>query len=39
MIGALTAVELLTDRPPGTRARVSLEGAVGHLLERERHGG
>jgi hypothetical protein len=39
MTGALTAVELLTARPPGTRARVSLEGAVGHLLERERHGG
>jgi len=39
LLGALTAVALLTTRPPGARVRVSLEGAVGHLLERERDGG
>jgi hypothetical protein len=38
MMGALVAVELLTARAPGDRARVSLEGAVGHLLARERSG-
>ncbi len=38
MLGALVAVELLTSRPPGDRARISLEGAVGHLLARERSG-
>jgi len=35
LIGALTAVEILTARAPGARARVSLEGAVGHLLAAE----
>jgi hypothetical protein len=39
MIGALVGVELLTARASGDRARVSLEGAVGHLLERERGDG
>jgi crotonobetainyl-CoA:carnitine CoA-transferase CaiB-like acyl-CoA transferase len=39
LIGALTVVEMLTTGRPGARARVSLEGAVGHLLERERAGG
>ena len=38
MVGALVAVELLTARAPGDRARISLEGAVGHLLARERSG-
>jgi hypothetical protein len=38
LLGAVTAVELLTTGGPGARARVSLEGAVGHLLERERGG-
>jgi hypothetical protein len=38
MMGALVAVELLTARAPGDRARISLEGAVGHLLARERSG-
>lgn len=35
LIGALTAVDVLTGRGPGARARVSLEGAVGHLLATE----
>ena len=39
LIAAITAVDVLTAHPAGTRARVSLEGAVGHLLERERRGG
>jgi CoA-transferase family III len=34
LLGALAAADLL-DRPPGARGRVSLEGAVGHLLARE----
>jgi hypothetical protein len=38
MVGALVAVELLTAGAPGDRARISLEGAVGHLLARERRG-
>jgi CoA-transferase family III len=38
LVGAATAVDLLTARERGTRARVSLEGAVGRLLERERRG-
>ena len=38
MVGALVAVELLTARARGDRARISLEGAVGHLLARERSG-
>jgi hypothetical protein len=38
LLGALAAVELLTDRPSGSRARVSLESAIGHLLAREAHG-
>jgi hypothetical protein len=37
MIGAVTAVHLLT-AGDGAHARVSLEGAVGRLLERERRG-
>jgi hypothetical protein len=39
LIGALTAVDLLGAWRPGARARVSLEGAVGHLLACEAHGG
>ena len=39
LLGALAAVELLTAGAAGAHARVSLEGAVGHLLERERAGG
>jgi hypothetical protein len=39
LIGALTAIELLGARLPRARARVSLEGAVGHLLAAEAHGG
>jgi crotonobetainyl-CoA:carnitine CoA-transferase CaiB-like acyl-CoA transferase len=35
LIGALTAVDLLTAGAPGARARVSLEGAVGQLLAAE----
>ncbi len=35
LIGALTAVNLLVAQPPGSRARVSLEGAVGRLLAAE----
>jgi hypothetical protein len=39
VLGALAAVDLMEARPPGARARVSLEGAVGHLLDWEaRHG-
>jgi crotonobetainyl-CoA:carnitine CoA-transferase CaiB-like acyl-CoA transferase len=38
MVGALVAVELMTARARGDRARISLEGAVGHLLARERSG-
>ena len=33
LVGALAAVDLLTAARPGASARVSLEGAVGHLLE------
>jgi hypothetical protein len=39
LVGAVTAVHLLTVGSVGARARVSLEGAVGRLLERERRGG
>ena len=41
LVGALAAVHLLTTAPPGThtRTRISLEGAVGRLLDRERRGG
>jgi crotonobetainyl-CoA:carnitine CoA-transferase CaiB-like acyl-CoA transferase len=39
LIGALTAVDVLTASAPGVRARVSLEGAVGHLLAVEAHSG
>ncbi|MFI5053046.1 MAG: CoA transferase [Acidimicrobiia bacterium] len=35
LLGALAAVELVTDRAPGSRARVALEDAVGHLLAQE----
>jgi crotonobetainyl-CoA:carnitine CoA-transferase CaiB-like acyl-CoA transferase len=38
LVGAVTAVHLLTASERGARARVSLEGAVGRLLERERRG-
>jgi hypothetical protein len=38
LIAAITAVDVLARHPAGSRARVSLEGAVGHLLERERRG-
>jgi len=38
LVGAVTAVHLLTTSGRGTHARVSLEGAVGRLLERERRG-
>jgi hypothetical protein len=38
LVGAVTAVGLLTVGGPRSRARVSLEGAVGRLLERERRG-
>jgi crotonobetainyl-CoA:carnitine CoA-transferase CaiB-like acyl-CoA transferase len=38
LVGAVTAVHLLTASERGTRARVSLEGAVGRLLEREQRG-
>jgi crotonobetainyl-CoA:carnitine CoA-transferase CaiB-like acyl-CoA transferase len=38
LLGALRAVEVLTAGVAGARARISLEGAVGHLLERERAG-
>jgi CoA-transferase family III len=39
LVGAVAAVQLLSTREPGAQARVSLEGAVGRLLERERRGG
>ena len=42
LLGAVTAVHLLSTRaPPGAsaHARISLEGAVGRLLDRERRGG
>jgi hypothetical protein len=39
MVGAVTAVHLLTVGTACGRARVSLEGAVGRLLDRERRGG
>jgi CoA-transferase family III len=39
LLGALAAVALLTSGAPGGRARVSLEGAVGHLLAWERADG
>ncbi len=38
LVGAVTAVHLLTASERGAHARVSLEGAVGRLLERERRG-
>ena len=38
LLGALHVVELLTAGAPGGRGRVSLEGAVGYLLARERSG-
>lgn len=38
LLGAIAAVDLLTARAPGASARVSLEGAVAHLLEQERRG-
>jgi hypothetical protein len=39
LVGAVTAVHLLTASEPGAHARISLEGAVGRLLDRERRGG
>ncbi len=42
MVGAVTAVHLLSTRATGdecAHARISLEGAVGRLLDRERRGG
>jgi hypothetical protein len=42
LVAAVTAVHVLhagQSGPPSPRARVSLEGAVGRLLERERRGG
>jgi crotonobetainyl-CoA:carnitine CoA-transferase CaiB-like acyl-CoA transferase len=39
MVGAVTAVALLRAAEPGATARISLEGAVGRLLARERRGG
>jgi crotonobetainyl-CoA:carnitine CoA-transferase CaiB-like acyl-CoA transferase len=39
MVGAVTAVALLGASEPGATARISLEGAVGRLLARERRGG
>jgi hypothetical protein len=38
LVGAVTAVHMLTSGDAGARARVSLEGAVGRLLDRERRG-
>ena len=38
MVGALTAVHLLVTGARGTTKRISLEGAVGRILARERHG-
>ena len=39
MVGAVTAVHLLTSGGNGAHARISLEGAIGRLLDRERRGG
>jgi CoA-transferase family III len=39
MVGAVTAAGLLAEGASGSTARISLEGAVGRLLDRERHGG
>jgi len=39
LLAALHAVDLLMRGEPSARARVSLEEAVGLLLDRERHGG
>jgi len=39
MVGAVTAVHVLTSGGEGAHARISLEGAVGRLLDRERRGG
>jgi len=39
LVGAVTAIALLRAGERGARARVSLEGAVGRLLERERRDG
>ena len=39
LAGAVTAVDLLTRAVPRAHARISLEGAVGRLLEREQRGG
>jgi hypothetical protein len=39
MVGALAAADLVTSGTAGASARVSLEGAVGRLLDRERRGG
>jgi crotonobetainyl-CoA:carnitine CoA-transferase CaiB-like acyl-CoA transferase len=39
LVGAARAVALLGAARPGASARISLEGAVGRLLARERRGG
>jgi hypothetical protein len=39
LVGAVTVVHLLRGGERGARARVSLEGAVGRLLDREQRGG
>jgi crotonobetainyl-CoA:carnitine CoA-transferase CaiB-like acyl-CoA transferase len=39
LVGAVTAVDLLRGGERGRHARVSLDGAVGRLLDRERRGG
>jgi hypothetical protein len=39
LVGAATAVHLLAVGERGAHARISLEGAVGRLLDRERRGG
>jgi hypothetical protein len=39
LVGAVTAVHLVRSGERGARARVSLEGAVGRLLDRERRSG
>jgi crotonobetainyl-CoA:carnitine CoA-transferase CaiB-like acyl-CoA transferase len=39
LVGAVTAISLLRRAERGARARISLEGAVGRLLERERRDG
>src|SRR5262249_43980077 len=39
LVAAVTAVDLLTAGAEPARARISLEGAVGRLLDRERRGG